>query len=145
MPGDISYHHGQRTLARRRIPVISIDGYQYMCSKINPNVTYVVCKYKKIKNCKFRGQIVNNRLVISNDHNHARISNAQVIYHFEESLFNEVKKEHFKSLRVIYDEMSLLHYEAAVHVPWVNIKSKMLRWRRQTRPVKFSINKNNIH
>ncbi|XP_044585255.1 uncharacterized protein LOC123265521 isoform X1 [Cotesia glomerata] len=61
--------------------------------------------------------------------------NAQVIYHFEESLFNEVKKEHFKSLRVIYDEMSLLHYEAAdVHVPWVNIKSKMLRWRRQTRP-----------
>ncbi|XP_044597447.1 uncharacterized protein LOC123274010 [Cotesia glomerata] len=131
---NICFHYGQKTLARRRIPMISIDGYEYMCSKAFPGGMYVICKYKERKNCKFRGKLINNELIISRNHDHARVSNAEKIYNFERSLYEEVTTHHFKSLRIIYDEISSLHHEAAIHVTWVDIYPKMLRWRRQIKP-----------
>ncbi|XP_074096502.1 uncharacterized protein LOC141525777 [Cotesia typhae] len=110
-----------------------------MCSKAFPGGMYVICKYKERKNCKFRGKLINSDLIISRNHDHARVSNAEKIYNFERSLYEEVTTHHFKSLRIIYDEISLLcvflsHHEAAIHVTWVDIYPKMLRWRRQIKP-----------
>ncbi|KAH0537665.1 hypothetical protein KQX54_000802 [Cotesia glomerata] len=60
------------------------------------------------------GKLVNNQPVLSKGHNHEADPKLHLYVTFQHALFEATVSRPFRSFRLIYDQLSVVHYEAAV-------------------------------
>ncbi|XP_057334283.1 uncharacterized protein LOC130673324 [Microplitis mediator] len=116
---------------------IFFDGFCYSRSKKSDdnNTIYVECHDRISKKCPARG-ILNtegSRVLLTTNHKHARNFDDHVIYTFKRDLYRAVTSS-YRDLRLIYDEITIRHADAATLVPYISIVKTMQTWRKNNRP-----------
>ncbi|XP_034935376.1 uncharacterized protein [Chelonus insularis] len=136
MFNSVSYNHGSKVSARKQLRKKIFGGYSYVFSRRHQSTIYVVCVKKRTLNCKGTGKIKNNKFYSLNQHNHKANPMSKIIFDFERALRQKILKDKFKSLKSIYEEISLLYPQAAIIKTWVQMQPRMQYWKKQVQPSK---------
>ncbi|XP_057321673.1 uncharacterized protein LOC130665356 [Microplitis mediator] len=118
------------------------DGYSYHCYQTTKDTRYIRCCEHRSHACPARGKIKNDVLELSKDHNHVRDPQLQKYCIFQDALFIAATARPYRSLRLIYDQLSVQHHEAASEFTWAKMQPLMASWRRSDRQARPPIPNN---
>ncbi|XP_044575625.1 uncharacterized protein LOC123259326 [Cotesia glomerata] len=117
---------------RLKVPDKIYEGYGYcMYQTVG---SYIRCFERYAYSCDAHGKLVNNQPVLSKGHNHEADPKLHLYVTFQHALFEATVSRPFRSFRLIYDQLSVVHYEAAVKFTWAKMKPVMENWRRREQP-----------
>ncbi|CAD6204225.1 GSCOCG00012678001-RA-CDS [Cotesia congregata] len=119
---------------RLKLPDKFYNGYGYSTYHNVGDVSYIRCFERNSYSCGAHGKFVNNKPQLTEGHNHEADPKLHLYNSFQQDLFKATLARPFQSFRLIYDHLSILHYEAAVKYTWAKMKPLMESWRRRNQP-----------
>ncbi|XP_034949282.1 LOW QUALITY PROTEIN: uncharacterized protein, partial [Chelonus insularis] len=134
MPKITSFAHGPKISICEKLENKIFNGYCYVYSKGVGSTKYFVCREKTNSHCPGRGKIVNGQFFMLTDHNHIQVKSVDATYAFKKALYTAIINNRLKSVKSVYNEISLLHPEAATIKTWKIMEPRMRRWRTQIQP-----------
>ncbi|XP_053597966.1 uncharacterized protein LOC128668680 [Microplitis demolitor] len=128
-----------KVIYRRKNPRLKFsdkidDGFSYHCYNTIHDTRYIRCYERRAHGCPARGKITNDELDLSIVHNHVRNPQLQKYCIFQDALFIAATARPYRSLKVIFDDLSVQNHEAASQFTWRKMQPLMESWRRSDRP-----------
>ncbi|XP_043469880.1 uncharacterized protein LOC122503419 [Leptopilina heterotoma] len=106
-----------------------IEGYMYILNKMERNITYLICRNHKKKNCPGRGKINrNNQFILTSNHKHTVDPREEEEFSLRRELRNSARTQP-DSLRDVYNNIMDLHNEQEGNISFTRMKENMRRWR----------------
>ncbi|XP_074114222.1 uncharacterized protein LOC141537252 isoform X3 [Cotesia typhae] len=78
--------------------------------------------------------MLNGTPILTRTHNHANNPLLEKFSTFQKSLYDATMIRPYRSIRALYDHISVQQHEAAVEFTWAKMQPLMERWRRRDRP-----------
>ncbi|XP_057326909.1 uncharacterized protein LOC130668578 [Microplitis mediator] len=130
MDNKIFYRGRQQ---QSNLPFKVFEGYSYCCYKTVKDTSYLRCCERRSLRCDAHGKFQNGQIFLTTNHNHEGEPKLELYYNFQKALYYASISQPYQSLRLIYDNLSVIHYEAAIKYTWAKMQPMMTSWRRSNR------------